>query len=58
MRSAGDRYFAAFALFVKQMSVYVKREAEKHGFEYIEMDGKTLDVVTEEVVKTLGLRVG
>lgn len=55
MRKMGDPYIGAFALFVRQMSVYIEQEAKRHGFEYIEMNRKPLGKVTEEVMKSLGM---
>jgi 2-phosphoglycerate kinase len=55
MRDVSDQYISAFALFVKQMSVYIEQEAKKYGFEYIEMDKVLFGNVTEEVMKSLGL---
>ena len=37
------------------MSAYIEQEAEKYGFEYIEMDRKPVGDMTEEVMKSLGL---
>lgn len=55
MRDVSDQYIGAFAMFVKQMSVYIEQEAKKYGFEYIEMDKELFGDVTEEVMKSLGL---
>jgi len=55
MRDASDQYISVFAMFVKQMSVYIEQEAKEYGFEYIEMDRESLGDVTEEVMKSLGL---
>jgi len=55
MRDVSDQYIGAFAMFVKRMSIYIEREAEKYGFEYIEMDQEPIGDVTEEVMKSLGL---
>ena len=52
---ASDQYISAFAMFVNRMSAYIKQEAEKYGFEYIEMDKELFGNVTEEVMKSLGL---
>jgi 2-phosphoglycerate kinase len=57
MRDASDQYVSAFAIFVKRMSAYIEQEAEKYGFEYIEMDQVLFEDVTEEVIKSLGLNV-
>ena len=40
-------------MFVQRMSVYMEQEAHKYGFEYIEMDAKKFEDVTEEVIKAL-----
>jgi 2-phosphoglycerate kinase len=55
MRGASDQDIAAFATFVKRMSAYIEREAEKHGFEYIEMDKEPFGDATEQVMRSLGL---
>jgi 2-phosphoglycerate kinase len=55
MRDVSDQYIGAFAAFVKRMSAYIEQEAEKYGFEYIEMDKEPLSGVTEEVMRSLGL---
>ena len=55
MRDMSDQYICAFAMFVKQMSAYIEQEAEKYGFEYIEMDRELFENVTEEVKISLGL---
>jgi 2-phosphoglycerate kinase len=57
MRDVSDQYISAFAIFVKRMSAYIEQEAEKYGFEYIEMDKVLFEDVTEEVIKSLGLNV-
>jgi 2-phosphoglycerate kinase len=57
MRDASDQYVSAFAIFAKRMSAYIEQEAEKYGFEYIEMDQVLFEDVTEEVIKSLGLNV-
>jgi len=56
MRDVSDQYIDAFAIFVERMSAYIEQEAKKFGFEYIEMDKELLGDVTEEVVRSLGLR--
>jgi 2-phosphoglycerate kinase len=55
MRNVSDQYIGAFALFVKRMSAYIEQEAEKHGFEYIEMNKEVFGNVTEKVMRALGL---
>ncbi len=55
MRDVSDQYISAFAMFVKQMSVYIEQEAKKYGFEYIEMDQEVFENVTKEVMKSLEL---
>jgi 2-phosphoglycerate kinase len=55
MRGVNDQYIAAFAKFVNRMSVTIEQEAEKVGFEYVEMDQASLVDVTENVMKSLGL---
>jgi hypothetical protein len=39
------------------MSVYIEREADKYGFEYIEINNRPFDTVAEEVMRSLGLSV-
>ncbi len=56
MRDASDQYIDAFAMFVKRMSIYIEQEAKTYGFKYIEMDKELFEDVTEEVMKSLGLR--
>jgi 2-phosphoglycerate kinase len=55
MRGVSDEYFGAFAMFVRRMSAYIKQEAKKYSFEYIEMDKELFRDVTEEVIKSLRL---
>jgi predicted HAD superfamily phosphohydrolase YqeG len=55
MRGVSDQYIGAFATFVQRMSAYIEQEANKYGFEYIEMDKKPFGDGTEEVMKSLGL---
>ena len=55
MRGVSDQYISAFAMFVKRMSVYIEQEANKYGFEYIEMDKELFGDGTEEVMESLGL---
>jgi len=55
MRDVSDQYIGAYAMFVKQMSVYIEQEAKKYGFEYIEIDKELFGNVTEKVMKSLGL---
>jgi len=55
MRDVSDQYIDAYAMFVKQMSIYIQQEAKKYGFEYIEMDKELFGNVIEDVVKSLGL---
>jgi 2-phosphoglycerate kinase len=55
MRHVSDQYIGAFAMFVKRMSAYIEQEAQKYGFEYIEMGKAQFGNVTEEVMKSLGL---
>jgi 2-phosphoglycerate kinase len=55
MRDVSDQYISVFAMFVKRMSAYIEQEAEKYGFEYIEMDKELFGNITEEVMKSLGL---
>lgn len=55
MRHASDEYIAAFAAFVVAMSSYIEKEAHRYGFEYVEMDGKSLnDAVAQVVAKLAG----
>lgn len=53
MKHASDDYIDAFATFVAQMSSYIEKEARKHGFNYVEMDGKPFSDVVAEVVDLL-----
>ena len=55
MRGVSDQYIGAFAMFVKRMSAYIESEAQKYGFEYIEMDKELFEDVAEEVMKSLEL---
>jgi 2-phosphoglycerate kinase len=55
MRDVSDQYISAYAMLVKQMSVYIEQDANKYGFEYIEMDKESFGNVTEDVMKSLGL---
>jgi 2-phosphoglycerate kinase len=57
MRDRSDQYISIFALIVKRMSAYIELEANKYGFEYIEIDKKPLGSVAEEVMRSLGLSV-
>ena len=58
MRDVSNQYINAFAIFVKRMSAYIEQEAQKYGFEYIEMDKKLFGDVSTEVIKALGLSAG
>jgi len=58
IRDLGNEYISAFALFVKQMSVYIERESKKYGFEYIEMENESFENSAEEVVKSLVFGAG
>jgi len=55
MRGFSDQYIGAYAMFVKRMSAYIEQEAEKFGFEYIEMDKVLFWDASEAVMKSLGL---
>jgi 2-phosphoglycerate kinase len=55
MREVNDQYIAAFAKFVNHMSDFIEQEAEKYGFEYIELDQVFFGNVMEHVVKSFGL---
>ena len=55
MRDVSDQYISFFAMFVKRMSAYIEQEAQKYGFEYIEMDKELFGNMTEEAMKSLGL---
>jgi 2-phosphoglycerate kinase len=55
MRDASDRYMRAFAMFVKQMSAYIERQAKKYGFQYIEMGKARFGDVMEDVIHSLRL---
>jgi hypothetical protein len=54
MRDASDQYMNAFAMFVTRMSAYIEQEAEKYGFEYIEMEEELFGAVAEKVMKSFG----
>ena len=56
IRDVSDQYISAFALFINRMSTYLEQDAKKYGFEYIEMDKELFGNVTEEVMKSMGLR--
>lgn len=58
LHGATEAYIGAFANFVRRMSAFIKQEAEKVGYQYIEMDGSLLEDVTEKVVTSFGLRAG
>jgi 2-phosphoglycerate kinase len=55
MRGVGDEYIAAFAKFVQRMSAYIEQDARKYGFEYIEMENRSLGDVTNRIVNSLEL---
>jgi hypothetical protein len=55
MRGASDKYISAYAMFVRQMSVFIEQETKKYGFKYIEMEKALFGNVAEEVIKLLGL---
>jgi len=55
MRDVSDQYIGAFVMFVKRMSAYIEQQAQKYGFEYIEMDKELFGDITEEVMNSLGL---
>ncbi len=56
LRNTSDQYISAFALFVRQMSVYIEQEAKKYGFEYIEIDKELFGNVPIAVLKSLGMQ--
>ena len=56
MRDRDDLYISIFASFVNQMSAHIEKEAKRYGFEYIEMEKKSFSSVTEEVMKSFGLK--
>lgn len=56
MRGLRDEYIGAFAEFVKQMSAYIEHQAGKYGFEYIEMDKRTLAEAAKVIMKALDLK--
>lgn len=49
----GEDRIRAMATFVQEMSVYFKQEAQKYGFEYIEMSDDDFDINLEEAVRAL-----
>ena len=53
MRDASDRYIAAFAVFVMEMSRTIEREAHSYGYQYIEMSSRPFDDVVCQVVDSL-----
>jgi len=53
MRYASDEYIEAFAFFVAKMSGYIKAEAHKYGFEYIEMDNIPFPDVVDRIASSL-----
>ena len=55
LRDASDPYLSAYAMFVKQMSRYIERDAKKYGFEYIEMGKARFGDVLEDVIHSLGM---
>ena len=58
MRDVSDGYISAFAMFVKRMSAYIEQQAEKFGFEYIELDKEIFGEAAEKVMFSLGLSPG
>jgi 2-phosphoglycerate kinase len=52
MRGVSDAYLEAFAIFVNRMSADLKQQVRKYGFKYIEMDNKSFDEVTKEVMNS------
>ena len=55
MWNVSDQYISAFSVFVNRMSAYIEQEANKYGFEYMEMDNKSFKSATKDVMKSLGL---
>jgi 2-phosphoglycerate kinase len=55
MRHASDRYIDAFALFVNRMSLYIEQEANRYGFEYIEMDKVPFENASTMVMTSLDM---
>ncbi len=55
MRDVGGGYISAFAMFVKRMSAYIEQEAEKFGYEYIELDKELFGEAADKVMLSLGL---
>jgi 2-phosphoglycerate kinase len=53
MRDASDRYIEAFAVFVKEMSRTIEREARLYGYPYIEMSRGPFDDAVRQVVDSL-----
>ena len=53
MQDASDKYVEAFAVFVKEMSRYIEREAHIYGFNYIEISSKPFDDAVCQVVDSL-----
>jgi 2-phosphoglycerate kinase len=56
MRELSDSYIDAFAMFVNCMSATIEQQAKKYGFVYIEVDQASWVSVTENVMKSFGLR--
>lgn len=55
MRDASDEYISAFAMFVNRMSTAIEQEAERYDFEYIEIDKRPFERITEDVIQLLEL---
>ena len=55
MRDRSDQYISIFALFVNQVSVNVELEANKYGYEYIELSKKQFTSIPEKVMMSFGL---
>jgi 2-phosphoglycerate kinase len=53
MQDASDEYIDAFATFVAEMSSYIKKEANKYSFEYIEMGNRPFNDAVGKVVDSL-----
>jgi 2-phosphoglycerate kinase len=53
MRGASEDYIHAFAVFVKQMSHSIEKEAHEHGLAYIEMSEMPFSDAVDEVAHSL-----
>ena len=53
MRDASDDYIHAFAVFVKQMSRSIAKEAHEHGLAYVEMSEMPFSDAVDAVIRSL-----